>query len=649
KVIVIGVDENGNEVIGTAGTGTNVVVIRERKAIDQDTAQALASKYYEELSKESSGAQLPASITDAYDLFPGDTVTLENSLLGYSGVYRILKTTKRLDRVTIELDRASAILEQLIERTERFEDLGIYPISRQQMPATMPSGTSFPSNPRAGDLFYRTDEDRVYRYNGTSWVKIVVTTGEGTSFPANPRTGDLFYRTDENTLYRFDGSNWKAVHALSQHGDSLPSDGRVGDFFFNTTENALYRYNGSQWVEVLRITQSGASLPASGRFVGDLFYSTNYEQTFYWTGSAWVPLATIARAGTSFPSDVVAGDVFFRTDELKFYRYDGSNWVVVHPEILSSPAEEYLPNSAFEIDRDGDDIPDHWSTQTLSGSPSFGRDTVSEKGGYCAKIVLTAAGEGKYKSVFLLIEGGKKYLVSCKFKGSAGKTHEWSVLLLEVFDKNKSYDNDKWNEIDPPAEWKTTTTNFGLHEWLVEIPSSMTAKDGVTTFSPRYVRVVLRNYGSSTTYETVYWDDVVFSELRAAEPTAGIVAAAASQTMGSAVTCSPNTWTTVRSLTVPNEEHEILFVYCVTNASVQAKFRYRIKNVTKNEYYPSSTTTECPISATIPDYGIVALFMTVPKNVGGDTLELQIYNLESTDRDFGASISCWGHSPHYHR
>jgi len=211
KVIVVGIDESGNEVIGTAGTGENVVVIRERKAIDQDTANALASKYYEELNKESSGAELPAAITDAFDLFPGDTVTLENELLGYSGIYRVLKTTKRLDRVTVELDRATTIIEKLFEETQRYEELGIYPITRQQMPGAMPSGTSFPSNPKVGDLFYRTDEDRVYRFNGTTWEKVVVTIGEGTEFPWSPKTGDLFYRTDEQRLYKWNGSQWILV------------------------------------------------------------------------------------------------------------------------------------------------------------------------------------------------------------------------------------------------------------------------------------------------------------------------------------------------------------------------------------------------------------------------------------------------------
>jgi len=498
KVIVVGVDENGNEVIGTAGTGENVVVIRERKAIDQDTASALASKYYEELSKESSGAQLPAAITDAYDLFPGDTVTLENALLGYSGVYRILKTTKRLDSVTIELDRASTIIEKLFERTQRYEDLGIYPITREQMPIVMLSGTSFPSNPRVGDLFYHTGEDRVYRFDGSSWIPIVSTTGEGTSFPSNPKVGDLFYRTDENALYRFDGENWKAVHALSQHGDTLPSTGRVGDFFYNTSNQTLYRYDGSQWIEVLRITQFGSSLPASGRFVGDLYYSTDYEQTFYWNGSQWIPLATIARAGTAFPADAVVGDVFFRTDELKFYRFDGTNWIVVHPEMTSAPAEAFVLNGTFEDDRDGDNIPDYWS---FGGEGDYGgtlrQGSDSRAGGKYFDMWVNTAGSGNkcwLLSDFIAIEGNKKYYVSADMNG---QNHNL-ICRVRWFDADKqeiSY-TEVWNE-PPSSNWKT---------YSGEVTSPSNA---------RYAQLHFFIWEPSTVPAWQWIDNVTFSELRA--------------------------------------------------------------------------------------------------------------------------------------
>jgi hypothetical protein len=46
---------------------------------------------------------------------------------------------------------------------------------------TVANGTSFPSNPNAAELFYRTDENKLYVHNGTTWVELS-TTGAGTSY-----------------------------------------------------------------------------------------------------------------------------------------------------------------------------------------------------------------------------------------------------------------------------------------------------------------------------------------------------------------------------------------------------------------------------------------------------------------------------------
>lgn len=39
---------------------------------------------------------------------------------------------------------------------------------------TVASGTSFPSNANVAELFYRTDESKLYVHNGTTWVELSV-------------------------------------------------------------------------------------------------------------------------------------------------------------------------------------------------------------------------------------------------------------------------------------------------------------------------------------------------------------------------------------------------------------------------------------------------------------------------------------------
>jgi len=108
-------------------------------------------------------------------------------------------------------------------------------------------------------------------------------------------------------------------------------------------------------------------------------------------------------------------------------------------------------------------------------------------------------------------------------------------------------------------------------------------------------------------------------------------------------------WTTVRSITVPNEDHEILFVHASGVCSSSTGFaapRVRIKNATDNEYYPAEDYSKCPEVVVDPNFNIL---LTIPKNVAGDTLELQFYHEYGTESiDVYVSMAVWGHSPHYH-
>ena len=43
----------------------------------------------------------------------------------------------------------------------------------------IPSGSSFPSSPAAGALFFRTDTSKLYLFDGTSWLEIPITDSSG--------------------------------------------------------------------------------------------------------------------------------------------------------------------------------------------------------------------------------------------------------------------------------------------------------------------------------------------------------------------------------------------------------------------------------------------------------------------------------------
>ena len=125
RVIIRGIGADGNRIYGEAGTGTNVAVFTEDTPSDQETLNNLAAAKLAELNKESSGVQLTVVITEAYNLFPGDYVTLNIPEIGLVGNFRIWKITKKVDSAVVEVESPESSLDRTLEDFSRFEQLGI--------------------------------------------------------------------------------------------------------------------------------------------------------------------------------------------------------------------------------------------------------------------------------------------------------------------------------------------------------------------------------------------------------------------------------------------------------------------------------------------------------------------------------------------
>ncbi|RLI87759.1 MAG: hypothetical protein DRP01_01120 [Archaeoglobales archaeon] len=209
KVIVRGYDRDGNEIVAEAGSGDRVKVFFERKATDLTTLQNIAQRKLSELNTEASSSKIILMIDEGAYLNSGDRITVYDETRSLSSSYKIARITKKIDRVEVELEtKDKTIMDRIRNHFSNLEELGIYIVSSH---LEVPSGTSFPSNPSPGQLFYRTDLDTCFRYNGSSWDKIAKTSGEGNSFPSSPSVGDIFYRSDEGKFYRWNGSEWVFV------------------------------------------------------------------------------------------------------------------------------------------------------------------------------------------------------------------------------------------------------------------------------------------------------------------------------------------------------------------------------------------------------------------------------------------------------
>ncbi|RLE67006.1 MAG: hypothetical protein DRJ38_00100 [Thermoprotei archaeon] len=204
KVIIRGVDKDGNTIYGVAGSGDSVAVFTEKKASDVATLNSLAAKKLAELNKESSGVSVTVKITDGYDLYPGDTVTISNEHLNLSGSYRIWKITKKLAVCAVEVDRAEAVLEKYIKETRQYEDLGIYPVASSQLdnppgPPSAPTGLTATSEPGAIRLQWNANTEAdldgyiIYRDTSSPASTEYVKTSSTVFVDTNVEVGTTYY------------------------------------------------------------------------------------------------------------------------------------------------------------------------------------------------------------------------------------------------------------------------------------------------------------------------------------------------------------------------------------------------------------------------------------------------------------------------
>ena len=116
------------------------------------------------------------------------------------------------------------------------------------------------SNIAAGDIYYNSDEDTMYRYSTTGdWVPL----GSGgkvtvsASPPADAKANDGWFDTgNTGALYVHDGSSWvqvldpKDANTTSVR-TTAPTQAVTGDFWVDTANsNTLKLYNGTSWVTV---------------------------------------------------------------------------------------------------------------------------------------------------------------------------------------------------------------------------------------------------------------------------------------------------------------------------------------------------------------------------------------------------------------
>jgi len=249
--------------------------------------------------------------------------------------------------------------------------------------SSTPSGDAFPTDPapKAGDVFYNTNDKKFYYYNGTAWVSATGTPA-GNTAPVNPVLGDTWYDTNVSPyiLKIWNGADWVLIGGKgTPTGSSAPTNPSVGDTWYDTSVSPgilkIYDGDTNGWVSVggssdpangsikdIKLQAagggslpqgvidqvltsagggqfkwmnagslpSGTDLPVAVPSAGVSFYDREDHILYISDGSDWQKVSGGVSIPTDEPTSPSAGEVYYDTDDDNLYYYNGSDWVILN-------------------------------------------------------------------------------------------------------------------------------------------------------------------------------------------------------------------------------------------------------------------------------------------------------------------------------
>ena len=85
-------------------------------------------------------------------------------------------------------------------------------------PVGLPSGNTLPSVGSAGDLFFKSDEQKIYVHNGINWIASQGSSAQtlvSPTAPTNPSEGDTWFNSTNAKSYVYYDNSWVDTSAAS--------------------------------------------------------------------------------------------------------------------------------------------------------------------------------------------------------------------------------------------------------------------------------------------------------------------------------------------------------------------------------------------------------------------------------------------------
>lgn len=225
-------------------------------------------------------------------------------------------------------------------------------------------------NQHKGDLWYNSTStvQKYYRWSGTAWQELTATPPQavfdsidgkatiftGSTTPSSPSTGDLWFKGANEPILTYINGSWIEYN---KYTDDSALTTWLSNTYATDKTNLQSQIDGKAetWYQSADPSTNWSAAEKT-KHAGDLWYDTDDGTTWFYTGSAWsqqnIPTSVFNTingkanifVGSTTPSNPKTGDLWLESATSDILTYVNNSWVKYNKYTDDSTANEIAEN-----------------------------------------------------------------------------------------------------------------------------------------------------------------------------------------------------------------------------------------------------------------------------------------------------------------